>query len=117
MSSYNKGAAVIRRNLSTALINDKGEFIVPYNTFNFHDNTDPNMDNSGLFICHDSKKGGSKGYIVDADGNVLQDPEAPQSIVKEGNFIVLRMRNENMIKTILDIHGKELFKLTNVSAP
>lgn len=115
MGPFNKGAAIIRKGRSQALINAKGNFIFPYNNYQYMDVLNENMDGSGLFKAHDPVDL-SRGVIVNEKGTVLADPlsDSYKTFFKSGAFIELKDIRDTKSRKFFNIKGEHIASLTNV---
>lgn len=100
LGQFSGGAAIVKKGLSTALIDAKGNFIVPYNTYNFAEQSMRmtlishrgfvNFVPSGLFNFYtlDSRAGGvmnSKGKIICQCFNAERSEDGTMVMVRENN--------------------------------
>ncbi len=114
MGPFNHGAAIIRKGRSQALINAEGNFIFPYNTYQYMDVLTENMDGTGLFEAHDPNAL-HKGMIVDSKGAVLNDLDNYRTFFKSGPFLELKDIRNRTSRKFFSIKGEEIADLTMVS--
>jgi hypothetical protein len=116
MGPFNKGAAIIRKGRSQSLINAKGDFIFPYNTYQYMDVLTENMDGTGLFKAHDPMAL-HKGVIVNEKGTVLADPlsDSYKTFFKSGPFLELKDIRDTKSRKFFNIKGEQIASLTNVA--
>lgn len=78
LSSFNDGAAIVKKGMSTALIDSKGEFITEFNAYNFLGQYMEEGLQNGIFTVLDlnstSSERGFKGF-VDSGGKEISLPD------------------------------------------
>lgn len=75
LQPFNHGAALIRKGSSTALIGPDGNFIIPYNTYQFMPDDKPGLSSkpmyveSGIFEIYNPK--GGPNYFINSKGKII----------------------------------------------
>jgi len=103
--SFSEGVAVVKKGLSTALIDTNGNFIVPYNMYQFRDN-DIYRAKQGLVIASDGKTFNSGSpVLLNLQGKKLytshasfQEPRDGYAQTLEGKTYVFVNAQGNIIK-------------------
>lgn len=109
---FHEGAAIVEKGSSTALINAKGEFLVPFNTYDFL----PNDSYNGFFLIRRTYNTKTPMGFVNRKGKFIQT-EKGQGVVFGNYFLV--GNNGNNLDTrnyFYDLDGKRFVVSGHISA-
>lgn len=110
MESFNKGAALIRKGTSYALINAAGQFIVPFGKFtaiatNFHSN-DGSLKETGFFYAtYKDQTGKVRKCFINTQGKVVYeigDEETSKFMPSKDKKFLLFVPNKSLIASNYD---------------
>lgn len=101
--NFYEGAAIVERGSSTALINAKGEFLVPFNTYDFL----PNDSYNGFFLVRRSYNNDIPPGFINAKGKFIQTEKGRGVIF--GNYFLIGSNgnNKDTRNYFYDLNGKK----------
>ncbi|WOD43706.1 WG repeat-containing protein [Hwangdonia lutea] len=107
LSAFNDGAAIVKKGMSTALIDPKGKFITQFNDYNFLGQYMAEGLQNGIFTVLNtnskSAKRGFKGFINSTGKEISFQQNNYMQTSHLGNYLI--SRKNNMI-TFYDKTGK-----------